>query len=159
MFFKVVKNKCCRMKLSFRENVSSASPLSERPLFPGILFYCHIFILIFYSIHLKIPFLKICFQVWPHQILLMRWQTLIFVVDCSYNMTDIIAVKYVRPVIILGPLKDRINDDLISEFPDKFGSCIPRELSMSTTFYNWRRHSFIVVSPYKIPEILYYVSC
>ena len=32
-----------------------------------------------------------------------------------------------RPVIILGPLKDRINDDLISEFPDKFGSCVPRK--------------------------------
>uniref|UniRef100_A0A671XHE1 Discs, large homolog 2 (Drosophila) n=1 Tax=Sparus aurata TaxID=8175 RepID=A0A671XHE1_SPAAU len=32
---------------------------------------------------------------------------------------------YARPVIILGPMKDRINDDLISEFPDKFGSCVP----------------------------------
>uniref|UniRef100_A0A673VLD0 Discs large MAGUK scaffold protein 1a n=1 Tax=Salmo trutta TaxID=8032 RepID=A0A673VLD0_SALTR len=36
-------------------------------------------------------------------------------------------VNYTRPVIILGPTKDRINDDLISEFPDKFGSCVPRE--------------------------------
>uniref|UniRef100_A0A2I3HK78 Discs large MAGUK scaffold protein 2 n=1 Tax=Nomascus leucogenys TaxID=61853 RepID=A0A2I3HK78_NOMLE len=35
------------------------------------------------------------------------------------------AVNYTRPVIILGPMKDRINDDLISEFPDKFGSCVP----------------------------------
>uniref|UniRef100_A0A8D3BEP7 Disks large homolog 1 n=1 Tax=Scophthalmus maximus TaxID=52904 RepID=A0A8D3BEP7_SCOMX len=34
-------------------------------------------------------------------------------------------VTYTRPVIILGPMKDRINDDLISEFPDKFGSCVP----------------------------------
>ncbi|XP_075944791.1 disks large homolog 4-like isoform X2 [Anarhichas minor] len=34
-------------------------------------------------------------------------------------------VNYTRPVIILGPMKDRINDDLISEFPDKFGSCVP----------------------------------
>ncbi|KAM6962469.1 discs large homolog 1-like protein [Aplochiton taeniatus] len=34
-------------------------------------------------------------------------------------------VSYARPVIILGPMKDRINDDLISEFPDKFGSCVP----------------------------------
>ncbi|KAM6305291.1 disks large homolog 1 isoform 9-T9 [Aegotheles albertisi] len=32
---------------------------------------------------------------------------------------------YTRPVIVLGPMKDRINDDLISEFPDKFGSCVP----------------------------------
>ncbi|VDO99405.1 unnamed protein product [Soboliphyme baturini] len=35
------------------------------------------------------------------------------------------SVSYVRPVIILGPLKDRINDDLISEFPESFVSCIP----------------------------------
>uniref|UniRef100_A0A3P8YSX0 Disks large homolog 1 n=1 Tax=Esox lucius TaxID=8010 RepID=A0A3P8YSX0_ESOLU len=35
------------------------------------------------------------------------------------------TVNYTRPVIILGPMKDRINDDLISEFPDKFGSCVP----------------------------------
>lgn len=37
------------------------------------------------------------------------------------------AVHYARPVIILGPTKDRINDDLISEFPHKFGSCVPRK--------------------------------
>uniref|UniRef100_A0A8C9VC01 Disks large homolog 1 n=1 Tax=Scleropages formosus TaxID=113540 RepID=A0A8C9VC01_SCLFO len=36
-----------------------------------------------------------------------------------------ILVNYTRPVIVLGPMKDRINDDLISEFPDKFGSCVP----------------------------------
>ncbi|XP_076010566.1 disks large homolog 4-like isoform X2 [Genypterus blacodes] len=34
-------------------------------------------------------------------------------------------VTYTRPVIVLGPMKDRVNDDLISEFPDKFGSCVP----------------------------------
>ncbi|KAM6116992.1 disks large homolog 3 isoform 5-T5 [Pterocles gutturalis] len=34
-------------------------------------------------------------------------------------------IHYARPVIILGPTKDRINDDLISEFPHKFGSCVP----------------------------------
>uniref|UniRef100_A0A3P9LX49 Uncharacterized protein n=1 Tax=Oryzias latipes TaxID=8090 RepID=A0A3P9LX49_ORYLA len=34
-------------------------------------------------------------------------------------------VNYTRPVIVLGPMKDRINDDLISEFPSKFGSCVP----------------------------------
>uniref|UniRef100_A0A668AAD5 Uncharacterized protein n=1 Tax=Myripristis murdjan TaxID=586833 RepID=A0A668AAD5_9TELE len=33
--------------------------------------------------------------------------------------------NYTRPVIVLGPMKDRVNDDLISEFPDKFGSCVP----------------------------------
>ncbi|XP_068175161.1 disks large homolog 4-like isoform X2 [Antennarius striatus] len=34
-------------------------------------------------------------------------------------------VNYTRPVIILGTMKDRVNDDLINEFPDKFGSCVP----------------------------------
>ena len=38
-----------------------------------------------------------------------------------------ISVKYTRPVVILGPFKDRINDDLIAEYPDKFGSCVPRK--------------------------------
>lgn len=45
----------------------------------------------------------------------------------SYEPVRQVTVQYARPVIILGPLKDRINDDLISEFPDKFGSCVPRE--------------------------------
>uniref|UniRef100_A0A2K6T6Z3 Discs large MAGUK scaffold protein 3 n=1 Tax=Saimiri boliviensis boliviensis TaxID=39432 RepID=A0A2K6T6Z3_SAIBB len=36
-----------------------------------------------------------------------------------------VKVHYARPVIILGPMKDRVNDDLISEFPHKFGSCVP----------------------------------
>uniref|UniRef100_A0A671TE26 Disks large homolog 1-like n=1 Tax=Sinocyclocheilus anshuiensis TaxID=1608454 RepID=A0A671TE26_9TELE len=45
----------------------------------------------------------------------------------SYETVTQQEVSYARPVIILGPMKDRINDDLISEFPDKFGSCVPRE--------------------------------
>ncbi|CAG9857156.1 unnamed protein product [Phyllotreta striolata] len=43
----------------------------------------------------------------------------------SYEPVQQLHINYTRPVIILGPLKDRINDDLISEFPDKFGSCVP----------------------------------
>ncbi|XP_072540289.1 disks large homolog 1 isoform X21 [Salminus brasiliensis] len=43
----------------------------------------------------------------------------------SYETVMQQEVSYTRPVIILGPMKDRINDDLISEFPDKFGSCVP----------------------------------
>ncbi|XP_029304937.1 disks large homolog 2 isoform X5 [Cottoperca gobio] len=43
----------------------------------------------------------------------------------SYEPVMRQEIHYARPVIILGPLKDRINDDLISEFPDKFGSCVP----------------------------------
>uniref|UniRef100_A0A8D3DZN5 Disks large homolog 1 n=1 Tax=Scophthalmus maximus TaxID=52904 RepID=A0A8D3DZN5_SCOMX len=43
----------------------------------------------------------------------------------SYEPVVQHEVNYTRPVIVLGPMKDRINDDLISEFPDKFGSCVP----------------------------------
>ncbi|XP_052455514.1 disks large homolog 1-like isoform X5 [Carassius gibelio] len=43
----------------------------------------------------------------------------------SYETVAQQEVSYARPVIVLGPMKDRINDDLISEFPDKFGSCVP----------------------------------
>ncbi|XP_061096210.1 disks large homolog 1 isoform X21 [Conger conger] len=43
----------------------------------------------------------------------------------SYEPVNQQEVTYTRPVIILGPMKDRVNDDLISEFPDKFGSCVP----------------------------------
>ena len=49
-------------------------------------------------------------------------------------------LEYARPVIVLGPLKDRINDDLISEFPDKFGSCVPRKFFVTCVLYF---HSFL----------------
>ncbi|XP_078403123.1 disks large homolog 3 isoform X1 [Cetorhinus maximus] len=43
----------------------------------------------------------------------------------SYEAVTRLEIHYARPIIILGPMKDRINDDLISEFPNKFGSCVP----------------------------------
>ncbi|XP_069071636.1 disks large homolog 4 isoform X2 [Pleurodeles waltl] len=43
----------------------------------------------------------------------------------SYETVMQMEVHYARPIIILGPTKDRVNDDLLSEFPDKFGSCVP----------------------------------
>jgi len=43
----------------------------------------------------------------------------------SYECVAQQELKYTRPVIILGPLKDRLNDDLIQEFPNEFGSCVP----------------------------------
>uniref|UniRef100_A0A8C6VU45 Disks large homolog 1 n=1 Tax=Nothobranchius furzeri TaxID=105023 RepID=A0A8C6VU45_NOTFU len=56
----------------------------------------------------------------------------------SYEPVVQQEVTYSRPVIILGPMKDRINDDLISEFPDKFGSCVPRNGTTSRS-ERWRR--------------------
>ncbi|XP_002720133.1 disks large homolog 3 isoform X4 [Oryctolagus cuniculus] len=43
----------------------------------------------------------------------------------SYEPVTRQEIHYARPVIILGSMKDRVNDDLISEFPHKFGSCVP----------------------------------
>ncbi|XP_060853514.1 disks large 1 tumor suppressor protein [Rhopalosiphum padi] len=43
----------------------------------------------------------------------------------SYEAVVRLQISYTRPVIILGPLKDKINDDLISEYPERFSSCVP----------------------------------
>ena len=59
----------------------------------------------------------------------------------SYELVSQHDIDYCRPIVILGPLKgkldlneyfmiiyhfiDRINDDLISEFPDRFASAVP----------------------------------
>lgn len=58
----------------------------------------------------------------------------------SYEAVQRLSINYTRPVIILGPLKDRINDDLISEFPDKFGSCVPRKINF---LLNWKIDNLI----------------
>ena len=52
--------------------------------------------------------------------------TCLEVSDC-HKRPSLSSVDYARPVIILGPTKDRVNDDLLSEYPDKFGSCVPRK--------------------------------
>nr|XP_058908885.1 disks large homolog 3-like [Kogia breviceps] len=44
----------------------------------------------------------------------------------SYEPVTRQEIHYARPVIILGPVKDGVNADLISEFPHKFGPCVPR---------------------------------
>jgi len=43
----------------------------------------------------------------------------------TYEAVEEIDLEFTRPIIILGPMKDRINDDLMREFPDRFGSCVP----------------------------------
>lgn len=43
---------------------------------------------------------------------------------CSINS---FAVNYPRPVIILGAMKDRINDELVQRDRDRFSSCVPRK--------------------------------
>ena len=45
----------------------------------------------------------------------------------SYEPVMLEHRGYARPVIILGPLKDDINDMLVQEFPDKFAGCVPRK--------------------------------
>lgn len=56
----------------------------------------------------------------------------------SYEPVTQIKINYARPVIILGPLKDTINDDLISEFPLEFASCVPRKYGIENDVaYTW----------------------
>ncbi|CAJ0945166.1 unnamed protein product, partial [Mesorhabditis belari] len=43
----------------------------------------------------------------------------------SYQVIEQQQLNYIRPVIILGGLKDRINDELVNRYPDRFSSCVP----------------------------------
>jgi len=43
----------------------------------------------------------------------------------TYEPVEEIDLEFTRPIIVLGPMKDRINDDLMREYPDRFGSCVP----------------------------------
>ncbi|VDM70125.1 unnamed protein product, partial [Strongylus vulgaris] len=49
----------------------------------------------------------------------------------SYQVVEQQQLNYVRPVIILGALKDRVDDELVTRNPDRFSSCVPRELVTS----------------------------
>ena len=62
----------------------------------------------------------------------------------SYELVQEIEIDYTRPVVILGPLKDRINDELISEYPDRFGSCVPHTTRPRRQFeVNGRDYHFV----------------
>lgn len=43
----------------------------------------------------------------------------------TYEPVTLEPRGYSRPVIILGPLKEDVNDMLVQEFPDKFAGCVP----------------------------------
>ena len=58
------------------------------------------------------------------------------------------SVKYKRPIIILGPLKDRISDTLLAEYPDTFASCVPRTLFIYCSFST--SHLSFFMSPFFI---------
>lgn len=36
-------------------------------------------------------------------------------------------VSYTRPLIILGPFKEVLNDQLLNDYPEKFSNCVPRQ--------------------------------
>uniref|UniRef100_A0AAZ3SG29 Discs, large homolog 4a (Drosophila) n=1 Tax=Oncorhynchus tshawytscha TaxID=74940 RepID=A0AAZ3SG29_ONCTS len=66
---------------------------------------------------------------WSRMVLSFHTILVFLLIPClMYPLTSLLSlyiVHYARPIIILGPIKDRVNDDLLSEFPDKFGSCVP----------------------------------
>jgi hypothetical protein len=35
-------------------------------------------------------------------------------------------VDYARPIIIFGPFKEILNDQLLNDRPDQFANCVPR---------------------------------
>ncbi|XP_065325166.1 disks large 1 tumor suppressor protein-like isoform X2 [Gordionus sp. m RMFG-2023] len=43
----------------------------------------------------------------------------------SYQPVTLKPIPYKRPIILLGPLKDRIGDELIQKYPETFANCIP----------------------------------
>ncbi|TKR73286.1 hypothetical protein L596_020614 [Steinernema carpocapsae] len=43
----------------------------------------------------------------------------------SYEAVERHNINYVRPVLILGALKDRINDTLVERDPQRYNSCVP----------------------------------
>lgn len=43
----------------------------------------------------------------------------------TYEPVSLTKRRYARPVIVLGPLKEDINDRLVRDFPDKFAGCVP----------------------------------
>ena len=47
----------------------------------------------------------------------------------TYEPVTLEPRGYARPVIILGALKEDVNDMLVQEFPDKFAGCVPRKSS------------------------------
>lgn len=54
----------------------------------------------------------------------------------TYVPVTSIQVANTRPVVILGDLRHNIAEDLISEFPNEFGACIPRMF----VFYSHKIH-------------------
>uniref|UniRef100_A0A8K9X3S9 Discs, large homolog 4a (Drosophila) n=1 Tax=Oncorhynchus mykiss TaxID=8022 RepID=A0A8K9X3S9_ONCMY len=70
---------------------------------------------------------RLCtFKYYFIQVILLFTPYLFCLTSLSLSLSlSIHKVHYARPIIILGPIKDRVNDDLLSEFPDKFGSCVP----------------------------------
>ncbi|CAH8556771.1 unnamed protein product [Dicrocoelium dendriticum] len=43
----------------------------------------------------------------------------------SYIPVTAVQLSFARPVVILGSMKDRISDDLLNEYPDRFGTAVP----------------------------------
>ena len=52
----------------------------------------------------------------------------------TYEEVTLEPRGYARPVIIIGALKEDINDMLVQEFPDKFASCVPRKSPCTCTY-------------------------
>ena len=48
----------------------------------------------------------------------------------SYEAITEQDINYMRPIVILGPKKDQIMEDLVQDYPSRFGVCIPRKSTL-----------------------------
>ena len=48
--------------------------------------------------------------------------SLFFFLDLQVHL-----VSYTRPLIVLGPFKEVLNDQLLNDYPEKFSNCVPRQ--------------------------------
>ena len=55
---------------------------------------------------------------------LFDFRMLVNIASFSFSLVDL--VNYTRPVIIFGPFKDILNDQLLTDHPDRFANCVPR---------------------------------
>ena len=66
--------------------------------------------------------------------------------------TVCLAVSYRRPIVILGPFKDRINDELCSENPDLFGTCVPRKKSIGAFSHPVEQFAMLLSGVYRMGQ-------
>lgn len=56
------------------------------------------------------------------------------------------TVQYVRPLVLIGLLKEAISSDLILEYPDLFANCLPRLLHFAFHLFFVFKNFFVYLN-------------